>query len=83
MLSWNLVHFILEEHVGHRFTRVVFDHFFQDDQLITRPPPYVPDGALLIRRIHDYDLYAIDPQDLPLITPLCKSHPRTGATDIW
>jgi len=27
MLSWNLIHFIIEEHVGHHFTQVVFNHF--------------------------------------------------------
>jgi hypothetical protein len=78
LLSWNLIHFILEEHVGHHFTQVVFDHFFQDDRLIARPPPHVPNGALLIRRIHDHE---IEPR-LPSITPLCKSHPIRGELEL-
>jgi hypothetical protein len=45
---------------------------------MARPPPHVPDDALLIRRIHEHDLQQIEPS----ITPLCKSHPTRGELEL-
>jgi hypothetical protein len=86
MLSWNLFHFLREDRVGERETKVVLDYNFQDDKLLplARRAPWMGRSAgeladhILIRRIYDY---GNDPTK-PIVRPLCKSNPLRGELEL-
>ena len=83
MLSWDIFHFLREDRVGKRETKVILDYNFQDDKLLPlakRMGQSTADLAdhTLIRRIYDR---GNDPTK-PIVRPLCKSNPLRAELEL-
>jgi hypothetical protein len=82
MLSWDLFHFLREDRIGKRESKVILDYNFQDDKLLplAKRAPWMGRSTAdladhtLIRRIYDR---GNDPTK-PIVRSLCKSNPLRG-----